>query len=485
MKQSEIILSTVALTTVMMMSSLHFTSDVQAAERPTITSTFIPYEEGPVFEEEPFSGDPNEWYTDAWYEKYNIPKPNKNNNSTVVKPTTDVQEPDYNYNPSAPVVTSYKENITLTVGDTLKISDLKIVASSSGHKVECMFSDNASTKMKFNKVGQKSIKVSVIDTDNYNITEIDVSVNVKKADAPTIKGIRKEINLLQCVARLNSAKNTRAYKMNSWVYSAADDKAYTLEKAVKSGVKAYDCNGKDITKSIKIKGYSLKYDKPQTVTYTVTDSDGHTSTVTSKLYIKSVIKKMDTYMYAHILNGCFKLQPYVDIGYFDGAPEFTNRDGARTKDGKDTAYTKKVLKEKAFDNLSDKDLDNLRKKLKIDLNKKYHVVGRHKNGYYMIELNGEYYWCRYMTKTKAKWLTNDTYYDVISGGGGLYCDDGSYEVLPGHSAYEGLAGRCICTYAQRLADSVKWNKEDTRYGANYTEKQKKADDSYKYMKNID
>ena len=483
MKQSEIILSTVALTTVMMMSSLHFTSDVQAAERPTITSTFIPCEEGPVFEEEPFSGDPNEWYTDAWYEKYNIPKPDKDN-STVVKPTTDVQEPDYNYNPSAPVVTSYKENITLTVGDTLKISDLKIVASSSGHKVECMFSDNASTKMKFNKVGQKSIKVSVIDTDNYNITEIDVSVNVKKADAPTIKGVRKEINLLQCVARLNSAKNTRAYKMNSWVYSSADDKAYTLEKAVKSGVKAYDCNGKDITKSIKIKGYSLKYDKPQTVTYTVTDSDGHTTTITSKLYIKSVIKKMNTYMYAHVIGGHFQLQPYGDVGYFDGAPEFTARDDAHTVDGHRTAYTKKVVKEKSFDNLSDKDIDNLNKKLKIDLNKKYHVVGRHKNGYYMVELNGEYYWCRYMTKTKAKWLTNDKYYDVISDDAN-FINIGEYKVLPGHSMLEGLAGRCICTYAQRLADSVKWDKEDTRYGANYTEKQKKADDSYKYMKNID
>lgn len=484
MKQSEIILSTVALTTVMMMSSLHFTSDVQAAERPTITSTFIPCEEGPVFEEEPFSGDPNEWYTDAWYEKYNIPKPNKNNNSTVVKPTTDVQEPDYDYNPSAPVVTSYKENITLTVGDTLKISDLKIVASSSGHKVKCVFSDNISTRMKFNKVGQKSVKVSVMDTDNYNITEIDVSVNVKKADAPTIKGVRKEINLLQCVARLNSAKNTRAYKMNSWVYSAADDKAYTLEKAVKSGVKAYDCNGKDITKSIKIKGYSLKYDKPQTVTYTVTDSDGHTTTVTSKLYIKSVIKKMDTYMYAHVIGGHFQLQPYGDVGYFDGAPEFTARDDAHTVDGHRTAYTKKVVKEKSFDNLSDKDIDNLNKKLKIDLNKKYHVVGRHKNGYYMVELNGEYYWCRYMTKTKAKWLTNDTYYDVISDDAN-FINIGEYKVLPGHSMLEGLAGRCICTYAQRLAESVKWNKEDTRYGANYTEKQKKADDSYKYMKNID
>ena len=43
MKQSEIILSTVALTTVMMMSSLHFTSDVQAAERPAVTSTYEYY----------------------------------------------------------------------------------------------------------------------------------------------------------------------------------------------------------------------------------------------------------------------------------------------------------------------------------------------------------------------------------------------------------------------------------------------------------
>lgn len=477
MKQSEIILSTVALTTVMMMSSLHFTSDVQAAERPTITSTFIPCEEGPVFEEEPFSGDPNEWYTDAWYEKYNIPKPNKNNNSTVAKPTTDVQEPDYNYNPSAPVVTSYKENITLTVGDTLKISDLKIVASSSGHKVKCMFSDNASTKMKFNKVGQKSIKVSVMDTDNYNITEIDVSVNVQKADAPTIKGVRKEINLLQCVARLNSAKNTRAYKMNSWVYSAADDKAYTLEKAVKSGVKAYDCNGKDITKSIKIKGYSLKYDKPQTVTYTVTDSDGHTTTVTSKLYIKSVIKKMDTYMYAHDI-GYFQLQPYMDVGYFDGFIENwkSSVEGGDYIDIEDATHL-------YFDNITTKKADNLSNKLKINPSRKYHVVGRHKNGYYMIELNGEYYWCRYMTKTKAKWLTNDKYYDIADTS--LHYENIQHSKLPGHSTSEGVYGVCFCTYAQRLAESVKWDKEDTRYGADYTEKQKKADDSYKYMKNID
>ena len=43
MKQSEIILSTVALTTVMMMSSLHFTSDVQAAERPAVTAELMNY----------------------------------------------------------------------------------------------------------------------------------------------------------------------------------------------------------------------------------------------------------------------------------------------------------------------------------------------------------------------------------------------------------------------------------------------------------
>ena len=360
MKQSEIILSTVALTTVMMMSSLHFTSDVQAAERPAVTAQLLSTEnsmkpyydkngnyigdyyindigvkiittlDGCVMPED----DIDEWLT------YN----NWNNNSKVAVPSSSV---------TSAVVVSYKETMDVVIGDTINVKDFNGKMSDSS-KADVTFADGSKTKT-FNSLGSKSETI-LINGDSFTVT-----ISVVAEQAPTITGVHN-VKVKRIIAPIGSKWNSYVYdysiKVNGLV-EEEDVPFFKAEKVVLKGVKATDCHGKDITKNIKISGLNKKkYNKKQTVTLSVTDSKGRTTKKTCSVYIKDPVKKMDKYMYV-----AFQ-------GYWSETPTIYG-----TKKG--STYFKWM--------------------------EKVHVVGQHENGYYKVEKNGKYY---YVLRLSPKNLGN-------------------------------------------------------------------------------
>ena len=360
MKQSEIILSTVALTTVMMMSSLHFTSDVQAAERPAVTAQLLSTENSmkPYYDKNGnYIGDYyindsgikiittldgcvmpedsiDEWLT------YN----NWNNNSQVAVPSSSV---------TSAVVVSYKEKMDVVIGDTINVKDFNVKMSDSS-KADVTFADGSKTKT-FNSLGSKSETI-LINGDAFTVT-----ISVVAEQSPTITGVHN-VKVKRIIAPIGSKWNSYVYdysiKVNGLV-EEEDVPFFKAEKVVLKGVKATDCHGKDITKNIKISGLNKKkYNKKQTVTLSVTDSEGRTTKKTCSVYIKDPVKKMDKYMYV-----AFQ-------GYWSETPTIYG-----TKKG--STYFKWM--------------------------EKVHVVGQHENGYYKVEKNGKYY---YVLRLSSKHLGN-------------------------------------------------------------------------------
>lgn len=146
MKQSEIILSTVALTTVMMMSSLHFTSDVQAAERPAVTSELMNYSDD--------EGDEvTRWITDKdgnMIPLYGDIFPS-DSFTTPTQSSTDKTPAQQKKTIS---VVSYKQKLDICKGTTVKISDLNIKMSSYCNP-DFKFS-NGKTSVTFDELGTHS-----------------------------------------------------------------------------------------------------------------------------------------------------------------------------------------------------------------------------------------------------------------------------------------------------------------------------------------
>lgn len=294
MKKAEIIISTVALTTVMLMSSMRFTTDVKAAETQVTTeSTDYKYDED-------LDG----------YIKYNggtsIVVDNPDNPNVISIGTVHEDEDGNYYTNQDIVITSYNSKVDIYKGQTVKISDLNIKYSGYG-SCTATFSNNSKEK-KFSNTGTFTENVGVYCDGNL-IKTLLITVYVKEADAPTIKGV-KDITCLYLNWNWDYTKDIAMKKPDKWGNLAVKEdyskwvgdpktkQIYKLDKLLKKNVKAYDCYGKDITKSIKVTGFKYhKVGKEQTVVYTVTDSDGRTTTKKCKLLIKDTIKKMDKYMY--------------------------------------------------------------------------------------------------------------------------------------------------------------------------------------------
>ena len=360
MKQSEIILSTVALTTVMMMSSLHFTSDVQAAERPAVTAELCGTKNGmkPYYDKNGnYIGDYyindsgikiittldgcvmpedgiDEWLT------YN----NWNNNSQVAVPSS---------SETSAVVVSYKEKMDVVIGDTINVKDFNVKMSDSS-KADVTFADGSKTKT-FDSLGSKSETI-LINGDAFTVT-----ISVVAEQAPTITGVHN-VKVKRIIAPIGHKLNSYVYDYSIKVNGLVEEKDvpfFKAETVVLKGVKATDCHGKDITKNIKISGLNKKkYNKKQTVTLSVTDSEGRTTKKTCSVYIKDPVKKMNKYMYV-----AFQ-------GYWSETPTIYG-----TKKG--STYFKWM--------------------------EKVHVVGQHENGYYKVEKNGKYY---YILRLSSKHLGN-------------------------------------------------------------------------------
>lgn len=264
------------------------------------------------------------------------------------------------------VITSYNSKVDIYKGQTVKISDLDIKYSGYG-SCTATFSNNSKEK-KFSNTGTFTENVSVY-CDGSLIKTLPITVYVKEADAPTITGV-KDITCLYLNWGWDYTKDKWEGKdkwgnvcviedYSKWVGDPKTKQIYKLDKLLKMHVRAYDCYGKDITKSIKVTGFKYhKVGKEQTVVYTVTDSDGRTTTKKCKLLIKDTIKKMDKYMYV-IIGTDVVPSPYEGRGY-----------------GR-IATTKLFLK----------------------ANTKVHVTGFYDNkrlgggyGMYKIELKGKVYW---------------------------------------------------------------------------------------------
>ena len=360
MDKKSLVFSTVALSAVMLSASIGVTSDVQAAERPAVTAQLLstknsmkPYYDkngnyigdyyindigvkiittldGCVMPED----DIDEWLT------YN----NWNNNSKVAVPSSSV---------TSAVVVSYKEKMDVVIGDTVNVKDFNVKMSDSS-KADVTFADGSKTKT-FDSLGSKSETI-LINGDAFTVT-----ISVVAEQAPTITGVHN-VKVKRIIAPIGSKWNSYVYdysiKVNGLV-EEEDVPFFKAEKVVLKGVKATDCHGKDITKNIKISGLNKKkYNKKQTVTLSVTDSEGRTTKKTCSVYIKDPVKKMDKYMYI------------AKQGYWSESPS-----GYGTKKG--STYFKWM--------------------------EKVHVVGQHENGYYKVEKNGKYY---YILRLSSKHLGN-------------------------------------------------------------------------------
>ena len=358
MDKKSLVFSTVALSAVMLSASIGVTSDVQAAERPAVTAQLLSTEnsmkpyydkngnyigdyyindigikiittlDGCVMPED----DIDEWLT------YN----NWNNNSQVAVPSSSV---------TSAVVVSYKEKMDVVIGDTINVTDFNVKMSDSS-KADVTFADGSKTKT-FDSLGSKSETI-LINGDAFTVT-----ISVVAEQAPTITGVHN-VKVKRIIAPIGHKLNSYVYDYSIKVDGTVEEKDvpfFKAEKVVLKGVKATDCHGKDITKKIKISGLNKKkYNKKQTVTLSVTDSDGRTTKKTCSVYIKDPVKKMNKYMYVAIQ------------GYWGETPTIYG-----TKKG--STYFKWM--------------------------EKVHVVGQHENGYYKVEKNGKYY---YLFRLSSKHL---------------------------------------------------------------------------------
>ena len=164
----------------------------------------------------------------------------------------------------APIVASYNKEIDLNVGETLTLEMLEVsVASDNG--VNYDFKDKT-----YSEVGDFTEVVKVSDKITNAVTELTISVKVSDKSAPEISG--------------------------------TDDITVTEGESINLllGVSASDNLDGDLTSSITVSEYdSGKLDSDQTVTYSVTDKAGNTTTKDITLHIKSnPIESLDKTMYA-------------------------------------------------------------------------------------------------------------------------------------------------------------------------------------------
>ena len=365
MDKKSLVFSTVALSAVMLSASIGVTSDVQAAERPAVTAQLLSTENSmkPYYDKNGnYIGDyfvdnngvkviiTNDGYTitekniDSYLSRSNNGMSYIDDDSDIVKPSSSITKS---------VVVSYKEKMDVVIGDTINVTDFNVKMSDSS-KADITFADGSKTKT-FDSLGSKSETI-LINGDAFTVT-----ISVVAEQAPTITGVHN-VKVKRIIAPIGSKWNSYVYDYSIKVDGTVEEEDvpfFKAEKVVLKGVKATDCHGNDITKSIKISGLNKKkYNKKQTVTLSVTDSEGRTTKKTCSVYIKDPVKKMDKYMYV------------ARQGYWSESPS-----GYGTKKG--STYFKWM--------------------------EKVHVVGQHENGYYKVEKNGKYY---YILRLSSKHLGN-------------------------------------------------------------------------------
>lgn len=378
MDKKSLVFSTVALSAVMLSASIGVTSDVQAAERPAVTKTYEYYnaEYENCYDDDgyyigvryPSSDNPSAIYDESgniigsidMYKNKGKGKPSNSNTdnsySYTSDDTTSKVSDDIRYvNCDDPVVTSYNESVTVKKGESLSISDLNIKVGNMTDYY-AYFTSNGETSVNYSKGGTFTERVAV-RSNSGGFTDIRVNVSVVVEQAPDIVGV-------------HNVKGQRIYwtkysGLNNYIADLTfdpredsdwDNKLYKPEKLILSGVRATDCYGKDITKNIKISGLNKKkYNKKQTVTLSVTDSEGRTTKKTCSVYIKDPVKKMDKYMY-NCMSGMYSES--FPLSLWKGQ---TGNDRAKSDIGY-FAWMEKV-----------------------------HVIGRHENGYWLVEKGGKKY----------------------------------------------------------------------------------------------
>lgn len=398
MDKKSLVFSTVALSAVMLSASIGVTSDVQAAERPAVTSTYEYYnaEYENCYDDDgyyigvryPSSDNPSAIYDESGniigsinkYKYKGKGKPvnndsysegyNHSSEDTIVKVNSSIDGTEY----GAPIVTSYKERVTVKKGETLKISDLNIKVSNTTDYYAYFYTSGGESLV-YDEEGTFTENVAV-KSSSGRITTIAVNISVVVSEqAPDIVGVHnvkgqkiywaKTSKLTGYIADLSFDPK----EDSDW-----DNKLYKPEKLILSGVKATDCHGNDITKNIKISGLNKKkYNKKQTVTLSVTDSEGRTTKKTCSVYIKDPVKKMDKYMY-NCMSGMYFEETFPATTWIGLTPN------ARAKFG--IGYFKWM--------------------------EKVHVIGRHENGYWLVEKGGKKYFLsrlsdKHTNISKYKW----------------------------------------------------------------------------------
>ena len=381
MDKKSLVFSTVALSAVMLSASIGVTSDVQAAERPAVTRTYEYYnaEYENCYDDDgyyigvryPSSDNPSAIYDESGniigsinkYKYKGKGKPvnndsysggyNHSSEDTIVKVNSSIDGTEY----GAPIVTSYKERVTVKRGEKLKISDLKIKVSNTTDYYAYFYTSGGASIV-YNKEGTFTENVAVKSASG-RITTIAVNISVVVSEqAPDLVGVHnvkgqkiywaKTSKLTGYIADLSFDPK----EDSDW-----DNKLYKPEKLILSGVKATDCHGNDITKNIKISGLNKKkYNKKQTVTLSVTDSEGRTTKKTCSVYIKDPVKKMNKYMY-NCMSGMYLEGTFPETTWIGVTPNLKAKWGI--------GYFKWM--------------------------EKVHVIGRHENGYWLVEKNGKKY----------------------------------------------------------------------------------------------
>ena len=386
MDKKSLVFSTVALSAVMLSASIGVTSDVQAAERPAVTRTYEYYnaEYENCYDDDgyyigvryPSSDNPSAIYdesgniigsTDMYKYKGKGKPSNKhtdNSYSYTSDDTISKVSDDIRYvNCDDPVVTSYKESVTVKKGESLSISDLNIKVGNMTDYY-AYFISNGETSINYSKGGTFTERVAV-RSNSGGLTDIRVNVSVVVEQAPEIIGVHnvkgqriywaKNSGFTNYIADLNFDPREDP----DW-----DNRLYKPEKLILLGVKAKDCDGNDITKNIKISGFNKKkYNKKQKVTLSVTDSEGRTTTATCSVYIKDPVKKMDKYMY-NAYGGMY-------------SDTFTSTTWVGMKDKDASTWDIEFFK----------------------WMEKVHVVGRHENGQWLVEKNGKTYFLKRLSET--------------------------------------------------------------------------------------
>ena len=379
MDKKSLVFSTVALSAVMLSASIGVTSDVQAAERPAVTSTYEYYnaEYENCYDDDgyyigvryPSSDNPSAIYNESgdiigstdMYKYKGKGKPSNKHTDNSYSYTSDdtiskVSDDIRYVNCDDPVVTSYKERVTVKKGESLSISDLNIKVSNMTDYY-AYFISNGETSVDYSKGGTFTEKVAV-RSNSGGLTNISVNVSVVVEKAPDIVGVHnvkgqkiywaKTSKLTGYIADLSFDPK----EDSDW-----DNKLYKPEKLILSGVKATDCHGNDITKNIKISGLNKKkYNKKQTVTLSVTDSEGRTTKKTCSVYIKDPVKKMNKYMY-NCMSGMYYEGTFPNTTWIGVTPNMQAKWGI--------GYFKWM--------------------------EKVHVIGRHENGCWLVEKNGKKY----------------------------------------------------------------------------------------------